>query len=55
MELRERFALSPFIDIDIDVGGEGRVGIVHGDDELRTDVTAALVARRLPMRLSTEP
>lgn len=47
-DLQTRFAISPLIDIEIDVGGAGLVGLSpNADHQLRVDVTAAVINRQM--------
>jgi hypothetical protein len=47
-DLKERFALSPVMDLEIDACGEGWVGIApHAPHRLRQDITASVIAAKL--------
>lgn len=53
-ELRDRFAISPLLDVEIDVGAAGWVGLTaDADHDLRLDVTSAVIARFLGSSVST--
>lgn len=45
-DLRERFGVTPLLDIEINAGGVGWVGLTpEADHDLRLDVTSAVIAR----------
>lgn len=46
--LRDRFAISPMIDLEIDICGEGWVGLASGaSDQLRKNLMASVIAEKL--------
>lgn len=52
--LRNRFAISPLLDIEIDVGAAGWVGLTpDADHDLRLDVTSAVIARYMGISVTT--
>lgn len=52
--LRNRFAITPLLDTEIDVAAAGWVGLTpEADHELRVDVTAAVIARFMSVSVTT--
>lgn len=53
-DLRRRFAITPLLDTEIDVGAAGWVGLTpEADHDLRKDVTSAVIARFLGSSVAT--
>jgi hypothetical protein len=53
-ELRDRFAITPLLDTEIDVGAAGWVGLTpEADHQLRIDVTSSVIARFMGSSVAT--
>lgn len=53
-DMRDRFAISPLLDIEIDVAAQGSVGLTaDADHDLRTEITAAVIARTIGITVAT--